>query len=158
MTDKDRNAAPVRGSAHDALSVFLGKWRAEGLSFGRTDQSGANPKHDGVPWVSTPSARWHTGEFFLVQDERAHIGERLSTRSAFWGWNPTTMAISRGRSRTTDSIGIIARRSITGPGCWKAKPSVRAPCSTRMAIRRRSHGNGCATARGYRFVTGSQCA
>jgi hypothetical protein len=74
MTTKDSEATPVHGSAHDALSVFLGDWRAEGMSFGSTGQSGADPKASGVPWVSTHSARWHTGKFFLIQDERAQIG------------------------------------------------------------------------------------
>lgn len=74
MNNKDSDATPVRGSAHDALSVFVGDWRAEGTSFGGNDQSGVDPKANGVPWVSTHTARWHTGEFFLVQDERAQIG------------------------------------------------------------------------------------
>ena len=73
MTTNDRNAAPVRGSAHDALSVFLGEWRAEGMSFGGTDQSGGDPRANGVAWTSTHNAQWHTGEFFLIQDERARI-------------------------------------------------------------------------------------
>ena len=70
----ESETAPIRGSAHDALSVFLGEWRAEGMSFGGTDQSGADPKANGVSWVSTHTARWHSGEFFLFQDERAQIG------------------------------------------------------------------------------------
>lgn len=74
MKSNPTQATPVRGLAHDALSVFLGEWRAAGMSFGGTDQSGANPKANGVPWVSTHSARWHTGDFFLIQDERAKIG------------------------------------------------------------------------------------
>lgn len=68
-------ATPVRDSAHGALSVFLGDWRAEGMSFGGTDQSGADPKANGVPWVSTHTTRWHTGQFFLIQDERALIAQ-----------------------------------------------------------------------------------
>jgi hypothetical protein len=74
MTAKDRETTPVGGSAHDALAIFLGEWRAEGTSFGGTDQSGADPKANGVPWASTHSARWHTGDFYLIQDERATIG------------------------------------------------------------------------------------
>ena len=74
MTTSKSEATPRRGSAHDALSAFLGEWRAEGMSFGGTDQSGADPKANGVPWVSTHAARWHTGDFFLIQDERAQIG------------------------------------------------------------------------------------
>ena len=74
MTTKDNEAMPARGNLHEALSVFLGEWRAEGMSFGGTDQSGADPKAYGVPWLSTHTARWHTGDFFLIQDERARIG------------------------------------------------------------------------------------
>ena len=44
------------------------------MSFGGTGQSGADPKANGVPWISTHTARWHTGDFFLIQDERAQIG------------------------------------------------------------------------------------
>ena len=40
---------PVRGAMHEAFAVFLGEWRAEGMSFGGTDQSGADPKANGVP-------------------------------------------------------------------------------------------------------------
>ncbi len=71
--EKHSEATPVLTNAHKALSIFLGCWRAEGLSFGGTDQSGADPKANGVPWVSTHTARWHTGDFFLIQDERALV-------------------------------------------------------------------------------------
>ena len=74
MTAKESEATPVHGSAHEALSIFRGEWRAEGISFGGADQSGTDPKANGVPWVSTHTARWHTGNFFLIQDERAKIG------------------------------------------------------------------------------------
>lgn len=73
MTTTDSETTPVRGSAHDALSVFLGEWHAEGTSYGGTDQSGADPNANGVPWVSSHTSRWHTGGFFLMQDERAMI-------------------------------------------------------------------------------------
>ncbi|WP_457941113.1 hypothetical protein [Mesorhizobium sp. 10J20-29] len=69
-----------RTSQHDELSVFLGKWTARGTSFGGTDQSGADPKTDGQQWLSTHEAYWHTGKFFLLQDERADIsGSRFDT-------------------------------------------------------------------------------
>jgi hypothetical protein len=75
-------ATPSRGGAHDALSVFLGDWRAEGMSYGGTDQSGADPKAHGVLWVSRHTAKWHTGKFFLIQDERAQIaGKEFDTLS-----------------------------------------------------------------------------
>jgi hypothetical protein len=88
MATKDNEAVPVRGYMHDALSVFLGEWRAEGMSFGGTDQSGADPKANGVPWVSTHTARWHTGDFFLLQDERAQIGGTSFDTLSVFGVDP----------------------------------------------------------------------
>ena len=88
MTTKDSGATPHRDSAHDALSVFLGNWRAEGISFGGTDRSGADPKANGVPWISTHNARWHTGDFFLIQDERAQIGGKAFDTLGIMGVEP----------------------------------------------------------------------
>lgn len=82
MTDASDQDTPIRGHAHDALSVFLGEWQADGLSYGGTDQSGPDPKANGVRWSSTHTARWHTGKFFMVQDERALIdGQPFDTLS-----------------------------------------------------------------------------
>ena len=81
--------APVRSSAHDALSVFLGEWHAEGTSFGGTDQSGTDPKANGVPWASTHTAHWHTGNFFLIQDERARIDGKVFDTLSIMGVGPS---------------------------------------------------------------------
>ena len=71
-----------RGAMHESLSVFLGKWTARGTSYGGTDQTGDDPKANGETWVSTHEAVWHTGRFFIVQDERADItGYRFDTLS-----------------------------------------------------------------------------
>lgn len=59
---------------HDRLAVFLDEWRAEGTSYGGTDQSGVNPRANGLPWTSTHTGRRHTRDFFLIQDERALPG------------------------------------------------------------------------------------
>jgi hypothetical protein len=73
---------PKRDKRHEALSVFLGRWTGHGTSFGGTDQSGADPKENGEIWVSTHEATWHTGGFFLIQDERSDIaGSRFDTLS-----------------------------------------------------------------------------
>lgn len=73
---------PKRGEVHDALAVFLGKWTARGTSYGGTDQQGEDPKANGEPWVSTHEASWHTGRYFVIQDERADIaGARFDTLS-----------------------------------------------------------------------------
>jgi hypothetical protein len=74
MTSRAAETTPKRGREHDALSVFLGPWKAEGTSYGGTDQSCTDPKAYGVPWTSTHAGRWHTGGFFLIQDEKARPG------------------------------------------------------------------------------------
>ena len=61
----------------EALEVFIGDWSAEGTAYG-ADQ-------DGGPWHSVHSARWHSGDFFVVQDERAN--GPFDTMS-FLGWDP----------------------------------------------------------------------
>lgn len=62
---------------HDALGVFIGDWSAEGTAYG-ADQQGA-------PWRSVHSARWHSGGYFVVQDE--HANGPFDTMS-FLGWDP----------------------------------------------------------------------
>ena len=64
MTKDSRALIPKRGEMHEPLAIFLGDWKAEGTSYGGTDQSGADPRANGVPWKSTHTGRWHTGEFF----------------------------------------------------------------------------------------------
>ena len=56
------------------LEVFLGAWRAEGISYGGTDQSGEDPKSNGAKWESEHKTWWHTGCFFQIEDERARPG------------------------------------------------------------------------------------
>ena len=73
MTD-----APQRDARHEALPVFLGRWTARGTSYGGTDQTGADPRANDEPWVSTHEATWHTGGCFLVHDERADVGGYFS--------------------------------------------------------------------------------
>ena len=72
----DTETPPARDARHDALAVFLGRWRAEGKSYGAPKRPGDDPRGNPEPWLSTHTGRWHTGEFFLVQDERATTGGR----------------------------------------------------------------------------------
>jgi hypothetical protein len=74
MTATDSDGPPRRGAEHEALAPFLGRWQAEGVSFGRADQAREDPRARADEWRSTHTAAWHTGEFFLVQDERATVG------------------------------------------------------------------------------------
>lgn len=77
----DSEAPPVHSSTHELLSAFLGNWRADGQSYGGKDQPQDAPKSRPFPWVSTINARWYTGNFFLVQDERADSGGQFDTLS-----------------------------------------------------------------------------
>lgn len=61
---------------HEALVVFLGDWTAEGTSYG--------VKQESSPWRSIHSGRWHAGEQFVIQDERAN--GPFETMS-FLGWD-----------------------------------------------------------------------
>ena len=77
---------PQRSERHQALAAFLGEWRATGLSFGDPDQRPHDPRGKPTPWTSTHTGRWHSGEFFLVQDERATVGGPFDTLSIM-GWD-----------------------------------------------------------------------
>lgn len=56
----------------EALEVFLGDWHAEGTSYGGEEQSASNPHAGATAWRSIHTARWHSGNYFVVQDERAN--------------------------------------------------------------------------------------
>ena len=90
MTTHDNEAPPVRGAQHDRLAVFLGDWHAEGTSYGSPDQTNDNPRGNGVPWTSDHAGRWHTGEFFLTQDEQARPGGEVFDTISVMGVDATT--------------------------------------------------------------------
>ena len=91
MTTNDSELPPKRGDKHEALSVFLGEWKAEGTSYGGTEQPADDPKRNGVSWASTHTGRWHTGEFFLIQDEKARLGgEDVFDTLSVMGVDPQT--------------------------------------------------------------------
>lgn len=71
MSASQSYATPSKDAFHEGLALFLGEWTAEGSSFGGPDQSAEQPRARPQPWRSTHTGRWHTGGFFLVQDERA---------------------------------------------------------------------------------------
>lgn len=62
---------------HKALAVFIGDWIGDGTSYDAEGQPS--------PWRSTNAVRWHSGEYFIVQDERAN--GPFDTMS-FVGWDP----------------------------------------------------------------------
>ena len=90
MTTSDTETTPTRGVQHDALAVFLGRWRAEGTSYGSPNQSDDDPKGAPEPWRSTCTGTWHSGEFFLIQDERVMIGANPFDTLSVMGVDATT--------------------------------------------------------------------
>ena len=99
-----------------APSVFLGDWTAEG--------TGYNASGEGSPWRSVHSARWHTGEYFVVQDERANgpfdtIGFLGwdSDRETYFSWSVENHGFAREYLATVDAgvwtyTGSAERRTV----------------------------------------------
>lgn len=98
------------------LSIFLGRWRAEGTSYGGTDQSDDDPRANGVPWVSEHHAYWYTGEFFVVQDERARPGgETFDTLWVIGRDNESERLFAR----TFENHGFYRNYTLERDGlCW----------------------------------------
>lgn len=90
MATNDDQTASTRGVQHEALAVFLGRWRAEGLSYGSPNQPVDNPKSAPEQWTSTHTGTWHTGEYFLIQDERAMTGDYPLDTLSVMGVDATT--------------------------------------------------------------------
>ena len=103
---------PQRGAQHDALEVFLGNWKADGQSFGGSDQDARNPRGNPARWTSTHSARWHTGKFFLIQDERAQVDGPFDTLSIM-GWDGDA---GRYFARTFENHGFYRHYDLTVEG------------------------------------------
>lgn len=74
MLEHEPATPPKHTEMHNALGVFLGDWHAEGWTYGQPEQRADDPKATAQKWVSTHTGKWQTGEFFLVQDERAKLG------------------------------------------------------------------------------------
>ncbi len=103
---------PERVSQHNALEVFLGHWQAEGQSFGGPGQDVHDPRAKPTPWTSTHSARWHSGNFFLLQDERARVDGPFDTLSVM-GWDDDE---GRYFARTFDNHGFYRNYPMTVEG------------------------------------------
>ena len=103
---------PQRGAQHDALEVFLGDWKAEGQSFGGSDQDARNPRGNPTRWTSTHGARWHTGKFFLIQDECAQVNGTFDTLTIM-GWDGDA---GRYFARTFENHGFYRHYDLTVEG------------------------------------------
>jgi hypothetical protein len=102
----------ARGAQHNALEIFIGDWKAEGLSFGGPNQDARNPRGNSSRWNSTHRAYWHTGRFFLIQDERAQVDGPFDTLSVM-GWDDDAR---RYFSRTFANHGFYRHYDMTAEG------------------------------------------
>jgi hypothetical protein len=79
---------PVRVPEHERLGMFVGKWHAEGESYGGQRQNRAYPRQHAEPWSSDETTVWHPGRFFLVQHEEARVGSGSLITHAVLGYDP----------------------------------------------------------------------
>src|SRR5688572_17186189 len=108
---------PKRTAAHDRLEMFLGEWRAEGLSYGSPKQAADDPKGTPESWTSAHTGRWHTGLFFLIQDERALVGGQPFDTLGILGVDPATQ---RYFLRSIENHGFYRHYEMTNEGrLWK---------------------------------------
>jgi hypothetical protein len=113
MVTSDNEAAPTRGKQHAALGVFLGRWSAEGKSYGSPNQSVDDPKGTSEPWISTYTAKWHTGEFFLIHDERATSGGKPFDTLSVLGVDATS---GRYFARSFENHGFYRHYDVAADG------------------------------------------
>lgn len=104
---------PSRTEAHDRLEVFLGDWRAEGESYGSPNQREDDPKSTPASWTSSHTGRWHTGQFFLIHDERATVAGQPFATLSILGVDPATQ---RYVMRSFENHGFARRYEVTNEG------------------------------------------
>jgi hypothetical protein len=80
-------APPVHGPEHERLAAFIGKWHAEGRSYGQ-NQDRKNPHAASEPWLSDEVTEWHPGRFFVIQREDARTGSEALITHAVIGYDP----------------------------------------------------------------------
>jgi hypothetical protein len=104
---------PKRGANHERFDVFLGDWRAVGRSYSIPRQADDDPKSVAEPWTSTHTGRWHTGGFFLIQDERALTGGKQFDTLSIMGVEPQSQ---RYFARSFENHGYYRHYEVTAEG------------------------------------------
>ena len=78
---------PAKPSAgHKRLNVFVGKWRAQGDSYGDGQQAD-DPRASAVPWRSKEIYEWLPGGFFLLHRWDAQAGQRIFKGTEIIGYD-----------------------------------------------------------------------
>lgn len=129
MVDTPSAQLPQPSAAHKKLSVFVGKWHAEGQSYAEGQQA-ASPKASAVPWTSEESYEWLPGRFFLLHRWNAMAGTR-----AFKGTEIIGYDAARGGyfTRFFDNAGNHPEyRAIIDGNVWTfSEPATRAKVTVR---------------------------
>ena len=83
MTQRDDSeGAPVHSDKHEALAVFLGRWRAEGESYGSPKQAVEAPKRVTELGSALTPASGTPGSSFSSRTNGQRSAASPSTRSA----------------------------------------------------------------------------
>lgn len=104
---------PKLGPAHKRLAAFAGKWRAEGQSFGGKNQGAKHPRANAEKWISKETTAWHSGNFFLVQQEDATVGRDKLITHAIIGYDQRKKQYF---SHAVENHGFYRRYAVTARG------------------------------------------
>ena len=149
------NQGAINREPHEKLAVFLGDWPAEGTSYGGDEQSPDAPRAGATPWSSVHSARWHSGNYFIVQDERANGPFDTLT---LMGWDADT---GRYFARTIENHGFARDYTTTVDGRIWTLSGEHARATYRSSEDGRTQeipGSGRPPSTGFRCATGPPTA
>lgn len=106
------------------LDVFIGKWHAEGQSYGDGQQKN-NPYASAVPWISDESYEWLPGNFFILHTWDAKLGDSVFIGTEIIGYDENEGGFF---TRFFDNSGFHPDYKATVDGnVWKfTEPSSRA--------------------------------
>lgn len=87
MENSHKNSKQIdQQTALKKLDVFIGKWHAEGQSYGDGQQKN-NPYASAVPWISYESYEWLPGNFFILHNWDAKLGDSVFIGTEIIGYD-----------------------------------------------------------------------
>lgn len=94
------------------LDVFIGKWHAEGQSYGNAQEKD-NPHTSVVPWISEESYEWLAGNFFILHTWNAKVGDSTFIGTEVIGYDEEENGFF---TRFFDNSGFHPNYSVTVDG------------------------------------------
>jgi hypothetical protein len=83
-------SSDARSPELDKLQAFIGKWHAEGKSYGEV-QDLQDPKKSAVPWISDETYVWLPGNHFVLHKWEAKTGQKSFIGTEILGYDETKM-------------------------------------------------------------------